>query len=190
MTAKKQSGATQCHIVLLRGINVGGHNKVKMADLKARLSEVGFVDPVSKGVAGNLVMGSADSADKVAALVGSAVSDVSNIDIAVIVRSPDEVRSLVADFPWSDAEPKQSGVVFLDAAAVTEPDASVFDIDECQVATSGTDVFVNCRTGFAKTKLTNAWVEKQTSATGTRRNHNTVVALVEMAEAWTAAQAT
>ena len=53
------------YVLLLRGINVGGKNKVVMADLKADLAELGFQNPVSYINSGNLVFDSENREAKI-----------------------------------------------------------------------------------------------------------------------------
>ena len=53
------------YTLLLRGINVGGKNKVARADLKADLVELGFENPVSYINSGNLFFDSQEHEEKI-----------------------------------------------------------------------------------------------------------------------------
>ena len=167
------------YVVLLRAINVGGRNKIPMADLRDLLNELKFTDVATYIQSGNVVCRSRKNATSVRASIKAGIADRFGHDIAVLVRSAAELEQIVAGFPYAEADPKSSGVVFLANEFGGELDASAFAPDECVVA--GANVHVNCPTRFADTKLTAAWVEKQTELAGTRRNWATVLKLHAMA---------
>lgn len=169
------------YVVLLRAINVGGRNKIPMAELRDMLDEQKFTDVATYIQSGNVVCSSRKSAASVATTIKKAIAARFGHDIQVIVRTAQELDQLVADFPYGDADPKSSGIVFLEGSFDSELDASAFSPDECSVA--GPDVYVNCPTRFAETKLTAAWIEKQTGLAGTRRNWATVLKLNDMTKA-------
>ena len=167
------------HVALLRAINVGGHNRIRMAELAELLKSLGLTNVSSYLQSGNVVCTSDQAASAVAVSIREGVAEHFGHDIAVMVRSGEQMERVVADFPYAGHDPKQTGVVFLGARFDGELEAGAFTPDECIAA--GSHVYVHCPTSFAKTKLTNAWVEKQTALVGTRRNWTTVVKLAEMA---------
>ncbi len=159
--------------VLLRAINVGGHNKIPMADLRDLLNELGFGDVATNIQSGNIACSSRKKPAAIAATIKSAIAERFGHDIVVIVRSADELAQIVAEFPFGDANPKSSGVMFLSGIANGSIDATAFAPDKCRVA--GDNVFISCPNGFGRTKLTGAWIEKQTALSGTMRNFATVL---------------
>ena len=167
------------HVALLRAINVGGHNLIPMAELAELLNSLGFAHVSSYLQSGNVVCTSDQAAPAVALSIREAVAEHFGHDIAVMVRSREQMERVVANFPYAGHDPKQTGVVFLGARFNGELETEALAPDECIAA--GSHVYVHCPTSFAKTKLTNAWVEKQTGLAGTRRNWTTVVKLAEMA---------
>ena len=166
------------YVVLLRAINVGGRNKIAMAELRELLDELGFDDVATYIQSGNIVCRSTKKAASVGTTVKGGIAERFGHDIEVIVRSAADWSSIVDAFPYPDADPKSSGVVFLSAEFDDALDASAFAPDTCQV--SGSDVYVDCPTRFATTKLTAGWIEKQTGLAGTRRNWATVLKLAAM----------
>lgn len=166
------------HAVLLRAINVGGHNKIPMADLRVLLDDLGYTDVVTYVQSGNVVCDRDSSASAVTKSIRAGIADRFGHDVHVIVRSAHELEQVVTNFPYGGHDPKRTGVVFLSRRFDGRLDCGGFAPDECTV--DGSHVFVHCPTGFADTKLTNAWVEKQTGLTATRRNWNTVLRLAEM----------
>ena len=168
-------------VALLRGINVGGRNKIPMAELRQLLAELGFTNVATYIQSGNIICSSRKKSAGVASSIAQGIRERFGHDIAVMVRTIDELDQIIAGWPYADADPKASGVVFLDDPFDGGLDASAFAPDECLVA--GAEVYVNCPTRFADTKLTAAWIEKQTDRAGTRRNWTTVLKLQAMAAA-------
>jgi len=166
------------HIALLRAVNVGGHNKIKMAELRDALTEAGFGDVATYVQSGNVVCTSRKGAAAVEKAIHQVIAERFGHDITVIVRSPAELATLVAGFPWDEPDGKASGIVFLDGPS--DPiDAAHFAPDELKVV--GADVYVHYAKTFSDSKLTPAWIEKAAGRAGTRRNWNTVLKLTEMA---------
>lgn len=166
------------YAVLLRAINVGGHNKIPMAELRTLLDELGFGDVATYIQSGNIVCSSRKKPASVASTIKSGIAERFGHDIEVIVRSGYELAQIVADFPYPEANPKSSGIMFLSEACNGTIDATAFAPDVCRVG--GAQVFVNCPNGFGSTKLTGAWIEKQAATSGTMRNFATVLKLRDM----------
>jgi uncharacterized protein (DUF1697 family) len=108
------------HAALLRGINVGGHNKLPMADLRAIVAGLGFSDVATYIQSGNVVFGctdtDTDTDTDTASLAGAlerAIAAASAVRPAVVVVSREELRSVVADNPYpEETDPKRLHVVF------------------------------------------------------------------------------
>jgi uncharacterized protein (DUF1697 family) len=121
---------TTC-IVLLRGINVGGNNRVPMAELRDLLTSLGARNVATYLQSGQAVV-DVDDADAVdvgglAARVEAALTERLGLQVRALVRTADELEAVVAANPYPErvATPKQLHVVFLDAA----PDpATVADV--------------------------------------------------------------
>jgi len=169
------------YVVLMRAVNVGGRNKVPMADLRAAVDAAGFGDVATHVQSGNLICSSRKKAPGVATAIKKLIASEFGHEVEVIVRTPAQLAALGEANPYPDADPKQSGVVFLAGEAAGPLDPVKFAPDTCVV--SGADVFVHCPSSFADTKLTAGWVEKQAGQAGTRRNWNTIHKLVELAAA-------
>jgi len=166
------------YAVLLRAINVGGHNKIPMAELRALLAELKFDNVATYIQSGNIVCSSRKKAPAVAKEFKTGIADRFGHDIAAIVRTADEIADIIERFPYANADPKTSGVVFLSDEFKGDLDDSEFAPATCHVA--GADVFMSSPNGFSDTKLTPAWIEKQTGLVGTRRNWATVIRLHDM----------
>lgn len=89
------------YVVLLRGINVGGRNKVPMAELCRRLS-TDYTDVRSYIQSGNVVLDSDLAADEVAAHIEQALPTYFRLDspaIRVLVLDGDAYREVVDEAP-------------------------------------------------------------------------------------------
>ena len=90
------------YLVLFRGINVGGKNKVPMAELKALLTELGFQDVRTYIQSGNAVLRSALTAETIARRIEEALPTRFKLDselVRVLVLSRAELEAVIADRP-------------------------------------------------------------------------------------------
>lgn len=170
-------------VALLRAVNVSGKNVIPMADMRGLMTDLGIEGAVTHLASGNAMFESDADAGELIALVHGGIADRFGYDVTVIMRSIDQLAALIDSVPWEYPANSSSGVVFLDGAIAETLDFERFEPDLAVVAADGTDVYVDCPTGFGKTKLTVAWIEKQTGLAGTRRNWKTVRALHEKLEA-------
>src|ERR1700733_6872923 len=92
------------HVALLRGINLGGRNKVAMADLRALVSELGHADVVTYIQSGNVLFtapAGADSAE-VARAMTAAIAAKLGVTAPVVVVTREELGQIHADNPFPD----------------------------------------------------------------------------------------
>lgn len=107
------------YLILLRGINVGGKNKIPMADLKQSLEEIGFSHVSTYIASGNVILESDHKPDRVKAIIESALTKNFKLDsklIKVLVLTQAELQAVIKDKPSGFGErPKtyHSDVIFL-----------------------------------------------------------------------------
>lgn len=169
--------------VLLRGINVGGHNRVPMADLRAALTDAGFADVTTSLASGNVVV-SAPRCD--ASDVSAIVAERFGLDVAVMVRSAEQLRHAVAANPFPDAvdEPRQLMCAFT-SSPVGADVLDGFDHERYapdRVAVGSGELFAHYPGGMARSRLTNAVLDEVAGGPTTTRNWNTVRKLVELVD--------
>lgn len=88
------------HLALLRGINVGGKNIIKMTDLKACFEQAGFTDVTTFIQSGNVVFTTAEKkTDRVAAIIEAAMAKRFKKDIRTLVLAARELRAMVKGAP-------------------------------------------------------------------------------------------
>ena len=105
------------HVALLRGINVGGRNKVPMADLREVVASLGHTGVSTYIQSGNVLFNTAEEdTAKLAAALESAIEERFGIWSSVVVLSRDELAQVLAANPYPDEpNPKMVHVVFLNA---------------------------------------------------------------------------
>jgi uncharacterized protein (DUF1697 family) len=169
------------HVALLRGINVGGHRKVPMAQLREVLGAAGFEDVATYVQSGNVVFKAPRATAKA---IEHRLEEVFGLKLAVVLRTRAELASVASHNPFrkSEANPKFLHVVFLDrkpAARAVEridPDRSPGD----RFSLHGRELFLDYANGAGRTKLTLDYLERRLGVRGTARNWNTVLKLVEL----------
>lgn len=175
------------HIVLLRGINVGRHNRIAMAEFKALLTDLGYTEVRTLLNSGNAVVTTpdADSA-AVARRIQKAISDSFGLSIAVMVRSRAQVESVIARNPMpeeAERAPSYFHVGFCDPAPPQERldsiDATKLGADRIMVR-AGT-CYLWFADGPQNSPLGKAIRAHKLGANMTMRSWNTVRKLVSLA---------
>ena len=178
--------STGIHVALLRGINVGGGNKLKMKDLAAMFVDVGCSDVRTYIQSGNVVFRPGPTlGEEVPSLISESILSRFGYKVPVVRRTAMELQQAVEANPFvqAGAESDKLHVIFLaetpDVVDVQElePDRSPGD----EFAVLGREIYLHCPNGFASTKLTNTYFESRLSATCTTRNWRTVPKLLDMA---------
>ncbi len=177
---------TGIHVALLRGINVGGKNKLLMRNLSAMFSEAGCDEVRTYIQSGNVVFRADPAlAGRVPDLVGEAIAARFGYRVPVQTRTAAELAAILRTNPFlgRGGDAGQLHVGFLadrpEAAAVgaLDPDRSPPD----EFAVIGREVYSYCPQGLASTKLTTRYFESKLSTTMTARNWKTVLKLHELA---------
>lgn len=101
------------YIVLLRGINVGGNNKVNMTELKTALETAGFQNVTTYINSGNLLLDT--SVDNVAEAVEEVIELTFGFPVYVIALSKDSFLKIAKALPadWTNDTTMKTDVMFL-----------------------------------------------------------------------------
>ena len=123
------SAATR-YVALLRGINVGGQNPVKMADLRAAFDGMGFADVASYIASGNVLFSAPkQSLRPLAARIENVLTIRFGIDVRVVLLTAAQLRAVVASAPEAfGAEDHLSDVVFLRAPLTVREAMAVVEV--------------------------------------------------------------
>ncbi len=170
--------------LLLRGINVGGKNKIAMADLRALLTNLGYEDPKTLLNSGNAFITTDGKPERVEQHVSAAVKAELGLAIETLVRTHEELSAVVNADPLKKiaTEPKYYAVAFLRSA----PAAGLLEkVDPAEYAPEcwelvGRELYLWYARGQADTKLSGAFWERKLKVTLTARNWNTVVKLRDL----------
>ena len=169
-------------VALIRG--VGGKTAMKMADLKAALAAAGMAEMSTLQVAGNVVFDPASrTSSQWADFVHDVVHERFGFDLAVIVRSHDELVDLARRNPYhGTAEPKWVMTTVLtgpvDPAKAAAIDHSFGLPDEFVIDSA--EIFTRYAAGVGVSKIHTTWFEKALGVVGTARNANTISKLIEL----------
>ena len=192
------------HVALLRGINVGGRNKVPMADLREVVTSLGHTGVSTYIQSGNVLFsaetGTAETGNaELAATLESAIEDRFGIWSSVVVLTRDELAQVLAANPYPDEpNPRMVHVVFLSA----EPPGDLLDrlsAAESAVAAKGSRdtvqaagqaLFLHTPDGYGTSELAQAVFKiisppaksKQHGLAATARNLATAATLLSLCE--------
>ena len=175
-------------IALLRAVNLGPHNKVAMADLRALLDELGLGNPRSLLQTGNLVFRS--NASKTAELERRLEKEARarlGLETDVFVRTAQEWRKAVQGNPFPEEAESDPGHLLVFALREAPKPAAVKALQQAirgreVVRAKGRHAYVVYPDGIGRSRLTNAVIEKHLGNRGTGRNWNTVLKLQALAE--------
>jgi uncharacterized protein (DUF1697 family) len=174
-------------VAMLRSINVGGRNRVAMADLRELVTSLGFGDVVTYVQSGNLVFSGVGSPTVAARAIEDRITADLGLTVPVMVRSKRQLRVVLDGNPFSDldVDPKTIHVTFLagrpDPQGLRELDTLTGQFGDDQFKVTGEDVFLYCPGGYGETKLSNAYLERRLGVSATTRNWRTVTTLADMA---------
>jgi uncharacterized protein (DUF1697 family) len=174
------------HIALLRGVNVGGANRLAMADLKTLATREGFGRPRTLLQSGNLLFDADATVDgDLERKLEASISRHLGLTVDVVVRTAGEWRAVVAANPFPGearddpghllvvclkSDPVESAGARLNAAIVGPEVAHVI----------GRAAFIHYPAGAGASRLTPAVIDRALGTRGTARNWNTVLKIAAM----------
>lgn len=180
------------YIALLRGVNLGPHKRVAMADLRAALTATGFADVRTHLQSGNVVLASDLTAAELGPAVGAALKERLNLSTDVIVRTADQLAAAIDADPFRDiatdpsrhvigfcaSTPSSEGIATVEARIAKLREAMPEASD--QHAFAGEHFYLWCPDGISNSPYFKVpWDKLGTSAT--QRNWNTATALLKLA---------
>lgn len=176
------------NVALLRAVNVGGHGKVSMADLRDLLMGLGFDEVKSLLQTGNLVFRDTKG------MAGLEIEEMLEREAAqrlglktdFMVRSAGEIAAVAADNPFlheAESDPGHLVVLFLkrgvEEEAVRRLRAQVKGPEI--IGSHHRELYIVYPAGIGRSRLTNAFIESRLGTRGTGRNWNSLLRLREMA---------
>jgi uncharacterized protein (DUF1697 family) len=188
-------GMAASHVALLRGINLGGKNRVAMGDLRALVTELGHADVSTYIQSGNVLFTAAPNADTaaLARAMSAAIAAKLGVTSPVVVVSREELARIVAANPFPDEpDPRRVHVVLLSEP----PGAELADKIEAALAKSaakgsrddirpiGRALYLHTPDGFGNSDLSVGLMRivaaPKAGLTGTARNWATTTKLLQL----------
>ncbi len=173
-------------ISFIRGINVGGHKKVKMADLCELYLDLGFQNPRTLLQSGNVVFEAADTGlAEIGARIEAGISQRFGFKAQALLRTPDAFRAALAEHPF-DAQQLERGnhamIVFLSGAPDERVVAALIENNPGREAISAAAdaLYVFYTDGVARSKLDTKRIERSLGLAASARNWNTCQRLLKL----------
>jgi uncharacterized protein (DUF1697 family) len=174
---------------MLRGVNMTGHNSIKMTDLSALYRDLGFIEPETFIQSGNVIFNTDRDilAHEIAQAIETAIHNAFGYDVPVMIRTVKEMRDLVNLNPFISEinfDPAKMAVIFLHETPAESQINKVADVDypPDKFMIIGNEIYTFCPNGFGRTKIYTNFFENKMKVTGTARNWKTVTTLLTLAE--------
>ena len=177
------------YVTILRGINVSGHNMIKMADLKKMFETLPFENVRTYIQSGNIVFNAKPENDQnLEKLIHDSIQKTFSFSVPVIVLEEKELKIVQQNNPFLTERNEDAAklhVTFLDAI----PEKDLFDklkekanFSPDEWILDGKTIYIFCPNGYGKTKLNNNFFENKLKVTATTRNWKTINELVSMTD--------
>lgn len=181
-------------ISLLRGVNLGGHHKIKMDALRALYKSLGLRDPQTFIQSGNVIF-KTDARDlhRLARRIEDAIEQSHGFRPDVVIRTTSELRQVIRRNPFGTRQgidPAKLLVVFLadDPGGEAREKVSQMKTHPEELHIEGREVFIHYPDGMGRTKLPWTMIERALATPGTGRNWNSVTKLLALAESLEASE--
>lgn len=175
-------------ISMLRGVNLGPHNRIKMDVLRSVYESLSLEDPRTYVQSGNVIFRTKEKQlIQLAKKIQDAIEKRCKCRPEVILRTITEFRKAIAATPFADRpelEPGKILVTFLSAEPPREARANLAKFEEYpeELHLKGRELYIYFPNGAGKSRLPWSSVEKFLKVTGTARNWNSVTKVLAMAE--------
>ena len=173
-------------VSLFRGINVGGHQLVKMDALKELHTSLNLQDVQTYIQSGNVVFASDNmNVTQIQKDIEDGFAQKFGFQVKVMVRTANEFNMIIKNNPFQNQSVKESKWVVAIFLASDPISTALEDIQMTysgpeEIHIVGKEAFIYYPEGQGRSKLTNTFLEKKLKTVGTSRNWNTVLRLQKM----------
>ena len=170
------------YIALLKGINVGGHKKVPMAELRDLLSKSGFQNVQTYIQSGNVVFQSSEETKNLEDKIQNAISSHFGFEVSVIVKTNAELRLIFDSCPFENAKKEKSYFIILNKIPERNliEEVNKISYDDEEIIIKNNCLYFYCSKGFGQAKFNMSTYERKLNLVGTSRNYNTMVKLLSL----------
>jgi len=175
----------QQYVCLLRGINVGGRNKMKMEALRQSLERAGLLEVMTYIQSGNIIFKS-ESTDKLEIdnTIHCTILNDFGYDVPVLIMTSQEFEAIFNNNPFSSHKPdiKDLHVTLLKDLPDENlcNDLANYHYKEDQYQIVDTSVYLWIKGGYGRTKLSNTFLEKKLKIQATTRNWKTMGKIINL----------
>ena len=177
--------ATTRQVALLRGINLGAHKRVGMAQLRDTLRAAGYGEVRTHLQSGNVVLTSEQSPTLLGEQLNDRIRAAFDIDVDVVVRTRDELADVIERDPFGELvdDPKLYQVSFLAAEPASQviDDLRTVDVAPERWSVSGREIYAWHPNGIQRSRLAGLLTDRRLGVSTTARNWNTVTKLLALA---------
>lgn len=173
------------YIVLLKGINVGGHKKVPMAELRELLTKMEFKNVRTYIQSGNIILES-DEIDnlKIEAQINKAILNQFGFEVSVLVKTRQEIVHIFNSSPFNEEKKKASYFMMLHDVPhddlVKAASEKIYEGEEYYIIKDC--IYYYSAKGFGQAKFNANYFERKLQTFATARNYNTMVKLLSLSE--------
>lgn len=173
------------YIALLKGINVGGHKKVPMAELRELLTNAGLENVKTYIQSGNVVFQSSETdLQNFETNIKNSILNNFGFDVSVLVRTRADLQRIFNDSPFSEEKKTKSYFTILSTTPNPElvkiASEKVYEGEEYYIINDC--IYFYCEKGYGKAKFNMNFFERKLNTIGTARNYNTMVKLLSLSE--------
>jgi len=175
------------YVALLRSVNVAGHGRIAMDELRASFDALGYTDVTTYIQTGNVLFSTGSKSEAgVAAAIEQRLDEDFGDSPAVLVRTVTDLWRVGGTSPYAKggADPARHHVTFL----ATRPAKAALEAltlppsGRDELVVDGREVYVHTPDGYAQTKYTGTFLERRLGVVSTTRNWNTVSKLCALAQ--------
>ncbi|WP_413997861.1 DUF1697 domain-containing protein [Flavobacterium sp. W1B] len=176
------------HLALLRGINVSGHNMIKMDALQKALEKAGFKDVKTYIQSGNVFVSTPEENPAAVGFhIKQEIFKTFGHDVPVVVIAKEDLLACLKNNPFLKEQEVDTKKLYVAFVSTVLNDQSIHDLkmssvkpDEVHIDSSR--IFIKYAFSAGKTRLDQKYIEKKLNLTATIRNWNTVSNLLKMYE--------
>jgi uncharacterized protein (DUF1697 family) len=171
------------HVAFLRGINVGGNNKIEMKALREVFGALGFENVKTYINSGNIIFETVEN-DRLSARIETAIEAKFSLRIKTMTRSAAEIRDIIENNPFAGQyeNDKDLHVLFLDEELPADKRELLLsnNNENERFAVRKREIFCLLRAGVADSLLGKGFVDKKLKTPATARNWRTVKKIAEL----------
>ncbi len=171
------------YIALIRGINVGGHNKLPMVDLRSELQLAGLDKVQTYIQSGNVIFESNLSEQtKLEVLIRKVIESKFGFEVPILVRSHQDLQRIVERYPFAPELIEKSYFIILNKI----PDQELIEaVSEIKFENEQFEIVDDClyfhsAHGYGRTKFNMKSFENKLQVVGTSRNYKTMLKLLAL----------